>query len=369
MSVPIPFTSHERSASALSWQRVHPRIVAAALVLVLVVGPQGLLGAAALRERHVPVLCYVETVFGDVRPEQLDFRPCTHVIDAFLLVDESGALKPNALPRNGVIAAARKAGAKAMVAVGGSTVPGATFSLITSDALRLERFVRELSEFIARSGYDGVDLDWEFPTPTESHRHLILTRAIRRALANSPRFDEKRPIITLPVAAYWLPSYDFAGLTDVVDYIVLMGYDFHNPALGPWSNTEKLWPVDSVSPIEGSVRGAATQIVRQGLALHKLIVALPMYTSSNEPWAHVRDRVLSTSSPLHRDYLEKNIDGIWVNDPEAFEQKIKAALTRREILGNNAGGIGLWQLGHQGQHRDLTDAVLRSVGSVLHHRP
>ena len=371
MAVPTSFAI-ERWAIQQAWPRVRPRIVVAALLLLLLlVGREGVPAAAPVLRRHVPILCYVETLFGDVTPEQIDFRPCTHVIDAFLLVDASGALKPtNALPRNRVIAAARRAGAKPMVAVGGSTVPGATFSLLTRDAFRLERFVRELSEFVARSGYEGVDLDWEFPTPAESQLHLTLSRALRKALANTAAFDSKRAVISVPVAAYWLPSYDFVGLTDVVDYIILMGYDFHNPALGPWSNTEKLWPVDSVSPIESSVRGAAREIVRHGLAADKLVIALPMYTSSNQPWARVRDRVLSASSPLHSDYLEKHIDGVWVNDPEAFEQKINAALTRREILGYNAGGIGLWQLGHQGAHRDLTEAVLRSVArSVLHHSP
>jgi GH18 family chitinase len=318
----------------------------------------------------VPVLCYVETLFGDVTPEQIDFRPCTLVIEAFLLVDPSGALSPdNHLPRLGVIAAARRAGARVLVSVGGSAMPPSTFSLIARDPSRSERFLRELSAFVARSGYDGVDLDWEFPAPTESQLHLRLTRAIRQTLDATGAFDGAPPVVTVPVAAHWLASYDFASLYDAVDYIVLMGYDFRNPALGPWSNApNKLWPVGSPSPpIESSVRGAASEIVRLGLRHDKLVIALPMYTSSNQPWVGVRDRTLSASSPLHPDYLERQIDGVWVTDPEALERKIGAALTGREIGGDNAAGIGLWQLGHQGRHRDLTDAVLRSIPRHVRH--
>jgi spore germination protein YaaH len=342
------------------------------LAVLLVLGRETSTGATSAFERRVPVLCYVESLFADATLADIDLRPCTHVIDAFVLVDRSGALRPaNGLPRKELIAAARRAGARPLVAVGGSTVPGETFSVIGREKHRLERFLRELSEFVVRSGYEGVDLDWEFPTPLESHVHLTLTRAIRSALNNTGAFRSQRAVVTVPVAAYWLPSYDFTALAEVVDYIILMGYDFHNPALGPWSNAgTELWPVDSASPIESSIRGAAREIIRRGFVTDRLVIALPMYTGANQPWEKIRDRALSASSPLHGEYLEKNIDGVWVTDPEALEHKIGAVLTRRDIAGNNAAGIGLWQLGHQGRHRDLTDAVLRSLrGAPLHRQP
>jgi GH18 family chitinase len=323
-----------------------------------------------------PVLCYVETLFGGVAATNLDFRPCTHVIEAFVVVDPSGAIRPvNGLPRRDLIAAARSAGAHVMVAIGGATVPGATFTAIARDPSRTAQFARAVADFVAQSGYDGVDLDWEFPTPAEANDHLALVRALRSALsgirvaAYSTRRPPRRPpvtptspaILTVPVAGYWIPSFHLAALHDEVDYVILMGYDFRNPALGPWAHDAKLWPIDAQTPIEGSVRGAASEMIRTGVGYDKLVIAFPFYTSAQQAWTDVRRRALDSSSPIHPLYLEKLIDDVWITDPEALERKIRAALSGNQISGGNAAGIGVWQLGQQGTSRDLTESILRAT--------
>ncbi len=309
-----------------------------------------------------PVLCYVETLFGGAAAADLDFRTCTDVIEAFVLVDSSGALRPaNGLPRQAIIAAARRAGARVLVSVGGASVPGEVFSTIARDRSKLDNFALALAEFAARSGYDGIDLDWEFPTPIESRLHLALVRAVKAALVSRFATTGVTPIITVPVGAYWTPAYDLGALRDEVDFIILMGYDFRNPALGPWAHDAVLWPVDARAPIEGSVRGAASAIVRQGLPHRKLIVAFPFYSSTYQPWVEVRERALASASPLHPLFVEKLIDGAWITDPVALERKIRAALFDSEISRGNAAGIAVWQLGHQGKYRDLSDAVRRAM--------
>jgi hypothetical protein len=322
-----------------------------------------------------PVLCYVETLFGGATAADLDFRPCTHVIDSFVVIDSSGALRPvNGLPRRDLIAAARAAGAQVMVALGGATVPGTTFSAIARDPLRAAQFAREVADFVVQGGYDGVDLDWEFPTPAEANLHLALVRALKSALSGSrtsalarARRPPRRPpaptapILTVPVAAYWIPGFNLAALHDEVDYVILMGYDFRNPALGPWAHDAKLWPIDAQTPIEGSVRGAAVEMIRTGVGYDKLVIAFPFYTSAQQAWVEVRGRALSSTSPIHPLFLEKLIDDVWITDPVALGRKIRAALFENQISGGNAAGISIWQLGHQGAYRDLTDSILRAT--------
>jgi hypothetical protein len=309
-----------------------------------------------------PVLCYVETLFGGASAADLDFRACTHVIEAFVLVDSSGALRPaNGLPRQAISAAARRAGARVLVSVGGASVPGAAFSAIARDRSKLDNFAQAIAEFVARAGYDGIDLDWEFPTPIESPLHLALVRALKAALASRLAATGGAPIVTVPVGAYWIPAYNLDALQDEVDFIILMGYDFRNPALGPWAHDSALWPVDARAPIEGSVRGAASAMIRQGLPHRKLIVAFPFYTGAYQPWVEVRERALASASPLHPLFLEKLIDETWITDPVALERKIRAALFGSEIGRGNAAGIAVWQLGHQGKSRDLSDAIRRAM--------
>jgi hypothetical protein len=44
-----------------------------------------------------------------------------------------------------------------------------------------------------------------------------------------------------------------------------------------------------------------------------------------------------------------------------LSEKIRAALSGNQISGGNAAGIAIWQLGHQGASRDLTESILRAT--------
>jgi hypothetical protein len=302
------------------------------------------------------VFCYVETLYGGATIDSLDLGPCTHVVDAFVLVEPSGALRSvHALPRRALIAAAHAHGAKALVSVGGATVPGETFAGIAAKEASRARFLSELERFVAAGGYDGVDLDWEFPTPAERALHVGLTRALRARLG-------ERATITVGISpASRLYAYDFRGLARVADFLIHFGYDFRNPALGPWANKARFWPDGASAPIEGSVRGAASEMVRRGLPRDKLVIALPLYASDGRPWSEVRARTLAAPAPPHPLYLERQVGAAWVNDPASLEAKVRAVIGGSEIAGGAAAGVALWQLGHQGRYRDLTDAVRRAL--------
>jgi GH18 family chitinase len=251
------------------------------------------------------------------------------------------------------------------VAVGGATIPGATFAALAGREQALRRFSRELARFVVEGGYDGVDIDWEFPAHSERALHVAVLRAVRaeleRAFAAAGRSAERPLVLAGVTTGAYLESYDFAALARVADYVVQFGYDFRNPALGPWSHTARLWPDGAQKPIEASVRGVASEIVLRGIPREKLVVGLPLYASDGRPWLAVRDRALASAAPLNPLYLETLCDGAWLTGPAALEAKVRKVLAGSEIAGGRAGGVALWQLGHQGPFRDLTDAVRRAL--------
>ncbi len=318
----------------------------------------------------VKVVGYVETIYGDAKPSDLDFKVCTHVIEAFIIPEISGKIRAaNQLPRQDLIKAARAVGSKVLVAVGGATVPGSTFSSITSNQIARHRFISELVQFVVKNGYDGVDIDWEFPSPNERERYLKLVRDIRiklQAAFNSKHRKNSLIFVGVTPGAH-LEGYDFAGLAKEVDAFIQFGYDFRNPALGPWAHTSKLWPDGADKSIEASVRGTANQLIRRGVPREKLIIGLPFYTSDGRPWIDIRERVLSAPLSLHPLFLENQWNGIWVTGPRALEAKVQKILYGKEIAGGSASGVAFWQLGHQGRFRDLTEALRRALKAKKPH--
>lgn len=324
--------------------------------------------ARASGHRPVPVLCYVETLYGGVPASALDLAACTHLIEAFLIPDVAGALRPtNGLPREVLLRAARERGCRVLVAVGGATVPGATFVALLAHAEARARFLSELVHFVLEAGYDGVDLDWEFPGAPERELHARLVRDLRSRLeaAFASGRPGVKPLVLVGVTTgAFLEGYDFPALAKAADYLVQFGYDFRNPALGPWAHTAKLWPDGSDRPIEASVRGVASELVRRGVPRAQVIIGFPMYASDGQPWISVRERTLRLAPPTHPLYLENELDGIWVTGPAALEAKVRKAIAGSEVEGGAVGGIALWQLGHQGRFTDLTDALRRALDAV-----
>lgn len=50
------------------------------------------------------------------------------------------------------------------MAIGGWNEGSANYSLMAADAERRKRFVKSALDFILRYKFDGLDLDWEYPT-------------------------------------------------------------------------------------------------------------------------------------------------------------------------------------------------------------
>jgi hypothetical protein len=109
-------------------------------------------------------------------------------------------------------------------------------------------------------------------------------------------------------------------------------------------------------------------MVRRGLPREKLVIALPLYASDGSPWTEVRARALAAPAPPHPLYLERQVGAVWVTDPASLEAKVRAVVAGSDIANGAAAGLALWQLGHQGRYRDLTDAVRRALAAARGHR-
>ncbi|OAA67644.1 symbiotic chitinase [Cordyceps fumosorosea ARSEF 2679] len=121
------------------------------------------------------------------------------------------------------------------------------FGNIARDQKYREIFAKNLLSFVQMYGYDGVDIDWEYPgapdrggKPEDVENYVLLLKEIRAVFDRSGR--QLGISLTIPASYWYLKWFDLPGLLKYADFVNLMSYDLH----GVW---------DSSNPIGSRVLG------------------------------------------------------------------------------------------------------------------
>lgn len=127
-----------------------------------------------------------------------------------------------------------------------------TFSKLAASASAQEAFFYSLICFLEEHGFDGVDIDWEYPVapdrsgrPEDLQNFITFLQNLRRALTLGYR--RYGLSIAIPAGYYYLQNYNIVELAKSVDWFNLMTYDYH----GIW---------DANNPDVGSVVLAHTNL-------------------------------------------------------------------------------------------------------------
>ncbi|KAH7321500.1 family 18 glycosyl hydrolase [Rhexocercosporidium sp. MPI-PUGE-AT-0058] len=120
------------------------------------------------------------------------------------------------------------------ISVGGwsFTDPGPTrtaFSTMSSTSANRKAYIDGLIKFMNTYGFDGVDLDWEYPqagdrggATADTANYVSLVKDMRTA------FGTKYGItVTLPTSYWYLQHFDLVNMQSSVDWFNLMSYDLH----------------------------------------------------------------------------------------------------------------------------------------------
>lgn len=94
-----------------------------------------------------------------------------------------------------------------------------------------QNFVEHLLRFLVYYGFDGVDIDWEYPTqrgglPVDKENFVKLLKQLKERLASR----KKQVAIAVGASNKVIDEgYDVKGISAIVDYVLLMAYDYHRP--------------------------------------------------------------------------------------------------------------------------------------------
>ena len=147
---------------------------------------------------------------GSYPHNAIPYQNLTHIAHTFLIPNGDGSLggvSGFAYPQ--LVQAAHQAGVKVIAVLGGWGGSGG-FSGLAADSASRRRFIEILKNFCLTNGYDGVDLDWEYPANTTDRTNLrVLVHELREA------FTGVNPPLTIflavPAGDWWGRWFDMGG--------------------------------------------------------------------------------------------------------------------------------------------------------------
>lgn len=236
-----------------------------------------------------PAACAKEKPTSDVfvgyvsgRADNIDYGLYTHLCHAFVVPEADGTARKRAAVPDAVFASeAHRHGVSVLLSVGGWG-HDARFAEIVLDNAAERRLVDSLLSLVEESGYDGIDLDWEYPDSREEIPGFErLARRLRGGLDALAKRRGEPMLLTMAASSHprtldWL-SKDL--LLETMDWINVMTYDY----AGGWASfaghNAPLTPSSRV-PAEGRQSLTTTfdyLLNKRGLPPDRLAIGLPLY--------------------------------------------------------------------------------------------
>ncbi|KFY47149.1 hypothetical protein V494_00141 [Pseudogymnoascus sp. VKM F-4513 (FW-928)] len=155
----------------------------------------------------------------------------------------------------------------------------------STDATR-SLFASTAVELVKDIGFDGLDIDWEYPTnATEAQNYVLLLKALREALDAYAKDNAKGYHFQLTIAAPAGPDkYNVLKMKEMDAYLDawhLMAYDY----AGSWSTVAghdaNLYPSKTIpESTPYSTDKAVGDYIKAGIPASKLVIGVPLYGRS-----------------------------------------------------------------------------------------
>lgn len=305
---------------------------------------------------------------------------------------------------------------KTLISVGGWTW-SARFSDVALTPQSRAVFAESCVDFIRQYGFDGVDLDWEYPVsgglasnvyrPQDGTNYTLLVAEIRAQLDAAGAEDGTHYLLTIASAAGFdkIVNFDLAGMHPYLDFINVMSYDLFGAwdlsSTGHQAGLRASPGMTAASPelrTKYNVESAIEQHLAAGVPASKIVPGVAFYGRSwggvpatNDglfqpatsvpagqwddwssgatgvyDWTNLEDKIASGSYTRHWDsqakapWLYGNAFGghfISYDDPASVMLKGSFVMER------GLGGLMFWEA--SGDRREtLFDAVLESLEGV-----
>jgi chitinase len=178
----------------------------------------------------------------------------------------------------------RHSGLKTLISIGGASHSD-NFSKEAYTAQGRQHLAQSCVAFMKSSGFDGIDVDWEFPGAADKQNYTLLLSELRSNLDAQGAVDNKRYLLSaaLPPDPNRYSSFDLSGVSQHVDWINLMAYDFYT-ASSPWTHfSAPLFAAisdhepDPKKRLSYNVDAAVRAYLSAGVSAAKIVVGVPFF--------------------------------------------------------------------------------------------
>ncbi len=320
--------------------------------------------------------------YSGFTPDELDSGKLTHINYAFANIgsdlkitlgfpdiDPSNINKLNALKK-------KNSNLKTLISVGGWSWSGRFSDAALTDASRTA-FADSSVDFIVKYGFDGIDIDWEYPVtgglstnvkrPQDKQNFTLLMKKLREKLNARGLIDGKQYLLTIAGGAgdWYINNTELGIVHQYLDYANVMTYDIH----GNWDSftdfNAPLYNNTDTSPQQKwSVDSAVNSWLKAGVPAQKIVMGVPFYGyryttvtnaknglyqtysgGSSISYANIATNYLNT--PGYTRYFHKQSMVPWLFNGSTFisyEDEQSIGLKAQYINDKNLGGAAIWEL-------------------------
>ncbi|PSM48188.1 hypothetical protein C7Y66_15740 [Chroococcidiopsis sp. CCALA 051] len=161
------------------------------------------------------------------------------------------------------------------------------FSKMAADPNGRKQFIESSIAYAQDRGFDGIDLDWEYPgdrtrggIDADFDNFIALLREFRQAIESSA------PGLLLTIAASVVPKGEakspseffkwLAQSVEYLDWVNAMTYDYHG-AFDPVTGVNAPLPQDSVPNGTFSIKHSIDAYLEAGIPKNKIVLGMPVY--------------------------------------------------------------------------------------------
>lgn len=349
-------------------------IIFVTFVIMMTISPVTVIG------EKLVIGYYPHWLKDDLPPEEIDLKNLTHIIHAFAWPNSDGTLSTyNGMIDGNLNYQVHLSGKQILISLGGWGNSTA-FSDVTGNSSLRSTFIANIISFIQQNDYDGVDIDWEYPSTLVHKENLTLfVSELRSALD----MIDSGYLLTMAISSgnWYGQWFDYEKLVSICDWLGVMTYDFH----GTWSShAGHNSPISSPSNCsDGSVETALSYLRDQRyIPSNQLVLGIPFYGKVfNAPLLY--ESFTGVVTDLEYNEIPSLINAGWSrlwddyskvpyllnNDATkliTYDDSISVALKAERAIQENLSGVMIWAIGQDlnNGRQPLLEAVGNSMRAV-----